>query len=135
MQNNPMDIAGKRVWQVGAGDVKREYGDICVNYDVMIMGPGRLGPYTPELYAETGDIRNSIRRFYEASKGDIVLLRIGTGKVIAVGEIVDEQPEWLEAFGDVDGWDLQHTRRVRWFEGTSKSFPSQTFGTRGSGAV
>jgi hypothetical protein len=129
-ENNLMDIKGKQVWQVGAGDTDRNYGNVCLKYDVMVVGPGRPGPYTEELYAEAGDIKNSIRRFYEAVKGDIVLLRIGTGEVLAVGEIVDENPLWLEAFGDVDGWDLQHTRRVRWFENSEKSFPSQTFGTR-----
>lgn len=125
-----MDIKGKQLWQVGAGDTDRNYGTVCLKYNVMIVGPGRPGPYTEELYAEAGDIKNSIRRFYDAAKGDVVLLRIGTGEVLAVGEIMDEQPQWLEAFGDVDGWDLQHTRRVRWFEGSNKSFPSQTFGTR-----
>ena len=125
-----MDTEGKIVWQVGAGDTDRNYGDVCLKYDVMIVGPGRPGPYTEELYADAGDIKNSIRRFYEAAKGDLVLLRIGTGEVLAVGEIVDDQPQWLEAFADVDGWDLHHTRRVRWFEHSDKSFPSKTFGTR-----
>jgi len=46
-------------------------------------------------------------------EGDIVVLRLGTDKVHAVGQVVGPY-EWHEEFGDVDGWDLQHIRRVRW---------------------
>lgn len=125
-----MDTTNRGIWQVGAGDTDRNYGDVCLKHDVMIVGPGNPGPYTEELYADAGDIKNSIRRFYEAACGDIVLLRIGTGEVLAAGELADDQPQWLEAFGDVDGWDLQHTRRVKWFENSEQSFPVKTFGTR-----
>jgi hypothetical protein len=125
-----MDTRNRQVWQVGAGDTDRNYGDICLKYDVMIVGPGNLGPYSEEVYAGYGDIKNSIRRFYEANLGDIVLLRIGTGQVLAVGELADDQPRCLEVFGDVDGWTLQHTRRVRWFDNSERSFPTTTFGTR-----
>ena len=125
-----MDTRNKRVWQVGAGDTNRNYGDVCLKHDVMIVGPGNLGPYTEELYAGYGDIKNSIRRFYEADRGDIVLLRIGTGQVLAVGELADNQPQCLEVFGDVDGWTLQHTRRVKWLENSDRVFPKTTFGTR-----
>jgi hypothetical protein len=127
-ENDVMDTKGRRVWQVGAGDTNRNYGDICLKYDVMIVGPGRSGPFTEELYADAGDIKNSIRRFYGATKGDIILLRIGTGEILAVGELADEEPQWLEAFGDIDGWDLNHVRRVRWFTNSRRSFPSKTLG-------
>jgi hypothetical protein len=96
----------------------------------MIVGPGDLGPYSEDVYSGYGDIKNSIRRFYEAEKGDIILLRIGTGQLLAVGELADDQPLCLDVFGDVDGWTLQHTRRVRWFENTKFDFPMTTFGTR-----
>jgi hypothetical protein len=95
----------------------------------MIAGPGNLGPYEDKLYAHLGDIRNSLRRFCtKARRGDVVLLRLGTKDVLAVGEIADDAPEWLDAFGDVDGWDLQHVRRVRWFATTAKRFPPITLG-------
>jgi hypothetical protein len=125
-----MNIENKRIWQVGAGDTDRNYGDLCCKYDVMIVGPGDAGVFSDEIYADFGDIKNSIRRFYGAERGDIVLLRIGTGLVLAAGEIADDGPEWLEAFGDVDGWDLQHTRRVRWIANSEHQFPTTTFGTR-----
>jgi len=36
--------------------------------------------------------------------------------------------KYCDAFADVDGWDLQHTRRVRWFPNTANSFPVKTLG-------
>lgn len=125
-----MDTKNRRVWQVGAGDTERNYGTVCLKHDVMIVGPGGPGPYTEEAYANEGDIKNSIRRFYAAAKGDIVLLRIGTGEVLAVGELADDKPLWLEVFGDVDGWTLHHARRVRWFANSGHRFPATTLGTR-----
>jgi hypothetical protein len=58
----------------------------------------------------------------------VVLLRLGTGSVLAVGEIADDSGQWHDAFADVDGWDLQHVRRVRWFPATTNTFPVRTFG-------
>ena len=124
-----MDLTGKTLWQVGAGDTERAYGDICKKFDVMIAGPSDRGPYEEARYADLDDIRNSLRRFCkEARRGEIVLLRLGTGEVLAVGEIADDAEECLEAFADVDGWDLQHVRRVRWFSNTNKTFPPKTLG-------
>ena len=124
-----MDLTGKTLWQVGAGDTERSYGDICVKFDVMIAGPGDPGVYENARYAHLGDIRNSLRRFCaEARRGEVALLRLGTGGVLAVGEIADDNAEWLDAFADVDGWDLQHVRRVRWFPKTARIFPPKTLG-------
>ncbi|MDT3778979.1 hypothetical protein PJI16_15540 [Nitrospira sp. MA-1] len=120
-----MDLTGKTLWQVGAGDTDRSYGDICIKYDVMLAGPGELGEYEKACYAHLGHIRRFCR---EALSGDIVLLRLGTGDILAVGEIVDDKAEWLKAFADVDGWDLQHVRRVRWFPNTKRVFPPRTLG-------
>jgi hypothetical protein len=55
-----------------------------------------------------------LKRFAEEMKdGDLVVLRIGTSTVLGVGQIVGLY-EWSDMFGDVDGWRLQHVRRVRW---------------------
>ncbi len=124
-----MDLSARTLWQVGAGDTDRSYGDLCIKFDVMLAGPGEPGPYDEAAYSHLGDIRNSLRRFCrEARRGDVVLLRLGTGEVLAVGEIADDAPEWLDAFADVDGWDLQHVRRVRWFPNTANTFPPRTLG-------
>lgn len=126
-----MDLNGRKLWQVGAGDTERDYQEICLRHDVMIAGPGRDGPYEVGKYQSYGDIDNSLRRMcLNARAGDVVLLRIGTGKVISVGVVADDQASWLEAFGDIDGWDLQHVRRIRWIDGTAKEFPVTTFGTK-----
>ena len=122
-----MNLSGKKLWQVGAGDTDRKYDHICMKYDVMIAGPGYRGPYEETLYKDLRD--KSLHRFcIEARRGDIVLLRLGTGKICAVGEICDDASEWLETFSDVDGWDLQHVRRVRWFKNTENSFSPRTLG-------
>jgi len=56
-----------------------------------------------------------LRRFCEEiKKGDIIVLRLGTSQVLAIGEVADDQLHWRDDFGDIDGWDLQHVRRVRW---------------------
>ncbi len=124
-----MNIAEKKLWQVGAGDTERSYGKICKTFDVMIVGPGGPGPFEEARYSNQGDIRNSLRRFcVQAHRGDLVILRLGTGDVLALGEIADDQAGWCELFADVDGWDLHHVRRVRWFPNTAKDFPSKTFG-------
>lgn len=47
--------------------------------------------------------------------GDIVLLR-NRHSLIAIGEIPDEGYSWEKCFDDIDGWNLQHTRRVIWQE-------------------
>lgn len=126
-----MDLNGRKLWQVGAGDTERDYQEICLRHDVMIAGPGRDGPYEAGKYQSYGDIENSLRRMcLEANAGDVVLLRLGTGRVIAVGVVVDDRASWSEAFGDIDGWDLQHVRRVRWLRDTAKDFPVTTFGTK-----
>jgi len=124
-----MDIKSRNLWQIGAGDTERSYGELCIKFDVMVIGPGEHGPFDEEKYCYLGDIKNSIRRFYhEARKDDVVLLRLGTGQILAVGVIADDEPVWMEEFGDIDGWDLQHVRRVRWFPNTKKIFPVKTLG-------
>jgi len=60
----------------------------------------------------------------EMQDGDLVVLRIGTATVFGVGQLVGPY-EWLDEFGDIDGWDLQHVRRVRWLwmgQSSPKSF-------------
>lgn len=127
-----MDLTGKTLWQVGAGDTERSYGEICIKSDIMIAGPGDPGPYDGMRYAYLDKTRQiCLRKFCtEARRGDVVLLRLGTGNILAVGEIADEAAEWCDALSDVDGWDLQHVRRVRWFPGTNRIFPSKTLGSR-----
>ncbi len=48
--------------------------------------------------------------------------------MLAVGLVADDMPLWMRAFGDIDGWNLQHVRRVRWLRNTAKEFPSKPLG-------
>lgn len=127
-----MNIEGKTIWQHAAGDTDRDVSAVCLNWDVILNGPGYLGkwPECQELMHEDGWTSKKItglRRYCEEmSDGDIVVLRLGTTDVLAVGVVVGDY-QWSDQFGDVDGWDLQHIRRVRWLwqpDGIPKRFPA-----------
>jgi hypothetical protein len=121
-----MDISGKTMWQQAAGDTDRDYSELCLKWDVILNGPAYAGPWPDCAKTLAADGRSSrkvtdLKRFSEDMKeGDLVVLRIGTSTVLGVGEVVGPY-EWLDAFGDIDGWDLQHVRRVRWFWKSSGS--------------
>jgi hypothetical protein len=114
-----VDIGERRIWQQAAGDTDRNYVDLCLRWGVILNGPGYLGAWPAcrePLRNEGWSSRklSDLRRFCEEMiDGDLVVLRLGTGVVPAVG-VVDGNYVWSDAFGDVDGWDLQHVRRVRW---------------------
>ena len=127
-----MDLSNKNIWQQACGDTDRNYADICLKWDVILNGPGYAGPY-PEcdtkLRKDGWSSRKvtDLKRFaVDMKDGDIVVLRLGTTDVLGVGIIVGPY-EWLEEFSDIDGWDLQHVRRVRWLwknKTNSKTFPT-----------
>lgn len=123
-----MEIQGKTIWQIAAGDTDRNYADLCLHWDVVLNGPGDPGVWGPQKYAASIRKRqlSVMRRFCERVKErDLVILRVGTQHVYGVGEVVGKSL-WLDDFGDVDGWDLQHVRRVRWLwkrDGKPATFP------------
>lgn len=114
-----MDLSNRKVWQIAAGDTNRNYARWLIRWDVVCMGPGERGPWPdcePSLRRDGWPSRklSTIQRFAcDIEPGHIVILRIGTTDAYAVG-IVDGEYIWLDDFGDIDGWDLQHVRRVRW---------------------
>jgi len=115
-----MDIQGKTIWQVAAGDTNRNYADLCLKWDVILNGPGSEGPWPdciPTLQKEwelSSRKITDLRRFcVDIKDGDIVVLRLGTTDILGIGLVVGNY-EWRQEFDDVDGWDLQHIRRVRW---------------------
>src|SRR5262249_51013621 len=82
-------------------------------HGVGLIGPGDAGPWTPER-ADSDFEGTSVRRFAtRAQLGDIALLRAGNSVVKAVGIIASDY-EYLAQFDDVNGWDLQHDRRIGW---------------------
>ena len=130
-----MDIEGKTIWQVAAGNGKdTHYAKQCLQQDVIVFGPGSYGAWPDcELPMRangwTAMKAGIIRRFAEDVKPrDIVVLRVGTQNVYGVGEVVGNYG-FSEAFRNVQGWDLQHFRRVRWLwhqDGEPETFPVHT---------
>lgn len=123
-----MSATAPAIWQVSAGPASRSYADVFLMHGVALIGPGDAGPWTPERGDEMFE-GSFVRRFAtEIAPADVVLLRTGLAKVAAVG-VVTGRYEYLNAFDDVNGWDLQHARRVRWGRLPSEhEFRSAVFG-------
>ena len=115
-----MKIGNRKKWQVAAGDTNRNYVALCLEWDVILNGPGSAGPW-PDCRGTLENVwkmkqkkLSDIRRFCEDIKEDhIIILHVGTKDVYGVGVVVGEY-EHNEEFGDIDDWELQHIRRVRW---------------------
>jgi len=114
------------VWQVSGGPIQRAYEDVFLRHGVALIGPGDAGPFNPNRPDRSEDV---VRRFAtEMRAGDILLLRSGISSIRAIG-IVDGNYQYLPQFDDVNGWDLQHARRVRWYTLPSAySFEGSVFG-------
>lgn len=105
----------RSVWQLAAGQAMRSYADVFLRHGVGLIGPGDAGSWTPDRDDSEYD-GGFVRHFAaELAVDDIVLLRTSRSTIRAVG-VVAGPYEYLEAFDDVNGWDLQHARRVRWSE-------------------
>ena len=117
------------IWQLAGGPASRPYADVFLRHGVGLIGPGDAGPWKPE----SGDDEfegGFVRRFAsEMQVGDVALLRTGIATITAVG-IVASDYLYLNQFDDVNGWDLQHARRIRW----CKLPQEYTFGTPVFGA-
>src|SRR5436309_1593771 len=117
------------VWQISGGPPSRTYTEILLRHGVALIGPGDAGRWAPERDDDEFE-GGYVRRFAsEVGFGDVFLLRTGVATIAAVG-IVASEYQYENAFDDVNGWDLQHTRRVRWAR-----FPVEyTFGSAAFGA-
>lgn len=110
-----MTIDGNKhsIWQVSAGPSDRSYADQFLNYGVALIGPGDAGPWRPERSDEDFE-GGFVRRFAEELRtADVLLLRTGLSTICAVGLVASEY-QYLPQFDEVNGWDMQHGRRVRW---------------------
>lgn len=102
------------IWQVAAGSSDRFYHDQFLDYGVALIGPGDPGPWhSGRSDEEFGGGRYVPRFANELCIGDVLLLRTGQSTIRAVGLVASEY-QYLPQFEDVNGWDLQHCRRVRW---------------------
>ena len=101
------------IWQVSGGPTDRSYADQFLNYGVALIGPGDMGPWCAEWSDE--ELEGAfVRRFAtELRTGDVLLLRTGLSTIRAIGLVASDY-RYLSQFDDVNGWDLQHGRRVRW---------------------
>jgi hypothetical protein len=101
------------IWQLAGGPASRPYADVFLQHGVGLIGPGDAGTWKPERDDDEFE-GGFVRRFAsEMQVGDVVLLRTGIATIIAVG-IVASDYMYLNQFDDVNGWDLQHARRIRW---------------------
>jgi len=114
MKATNLKASSRGVWQLAGGQPSRSYADVFLKYGVGLIGPGDAGPWAPGRDDDefSGPF---VRRFAtEVQIGDVFLLRTGISKICAVG-IVASDYMYLNPFDDVNGWDLQHARRVRWY--------------------
>lgn len=123
-----MTVSRPAVWQVSSGPPTRAYTDVLLRHGVALIGPGDAGPWTSDRDDDEFD-GGYVRRFAaEVALGDVFLLRTGVATIAAVG-IVAGAYQYADAFDDVNGWDLQHTRRVRWCRlPTDYTFEGAVFG-------
>lgn len=118
-----MHIEGRQLWQMAAGDTDRNFSDLCLQWGIIMLGPGRQG----NIQAATTDVEASLledgissrmisilKQFaFEVKTGDIVVLRLGKSEVHGVG-VVKGKYGWSSALMDIDGWDLCHYFPVEW---------------------
>jgi hypothetical protein len=103
----------RAVWQISGGPASRSYTDVFLKHGVALIGPGDAGQWALERDDDQFE-GGFVRRFAsEVAPGDVVLLRTGIGTIAAIGLVAGEYL-YVNAFDDVNGWDLQHCRRVRW---------------------
>lgn len=114
------------VWQIAGGPQDRSYADQFLKHGVALIGPGDAGKWNSDR--DDSDFEGGyVRRFAsEVKVGDVFLLRIGRARVRAVGKVAGGY-EYFEQFDDVNGWDLQHGRRVRWLP-IEQEWAEQPFG-------
>jgi len=117
------------VWQCDSGNTGEgiDYSDLCLQHDVIMIGPGNGGQYpgcltSPVFEAacrENGERVDSARRYVrriaeEMADGEIVVLKRGLSVVRGVGVVVGDYL-YYPNFRDIRGWNVCHCRRVRWF--------------------
>jgi hypothetical protein len=102
------------VWQITSGPPLRPYYELFLRYGVALLGPGDTGAFSSERLQDP-DYDDVIKRFAaELKADDAIVLRCGLKQLIAIGLVASHYEYQLE-FDDVQGMDLQHCRRVRWF--------------------
>lgn len=108
-----MNSVRSPVWQISSGPSSRSYTRVFLEHGVALIGPGDAGPWAAERDDDEFE-GGFVRRFAsEVAAGDVFLLRTSLSTIAAVGLVASDYL-YVNAFDDVNGWDLQHARRVRW---------------------
>ena len=120
-------IDNQIIMQIGTGDNTRDYTDICLDFGIAIVGPGR-----PGNAKKNPDWDNNYWGTYltQIKIGDIVLLRRGQYIIKAVGKVIDDY-KYSESLSDVHGWDLNHYITLKWFvkdDGSDITLPHAMIG-------
>ena len=105
-----------KYWQVAAGEGARNYCSVFLDFGVMLIGSGWPGPVPERLDWYKKNETQAIAFAQQVQLGDVVILKRPYHKewqIIAVGHVTGDY-EYLEQFDDVEGWDLQHSRKVEW---------------------
>jgi hypothetical protein len=116
-----------RVFQIATGEPGRDYRELFIDHDLMILGSGSHGSAAEHDYGHgaPNSADNQVNNFYAKPRpGDRILMRLAH-EVIGVGQIpageADSAYFYDESFKCVYGWDLSHCRRVIWAEGLALS--------------
>lgn len=105
-------------WQVAAGEGARDYSKVFLQFGVMLIGSGNPGQYFGnEGYYRSRPWGRKVEHFAKrVAEDDVVILKKPyhtQWQIQAVGRVIGEY-KYLEQFDDVEGWDLQHCRKVEW---------------------
>ncbi|MHA2230981.1 MAG: hypothetical protein ACXAB4_00585 [Candidatus Hodarchaeales archaeon] len=109
------------IWQIATGEPGRDYRELFLDYDIMILGPSQYGDARNYKYQDGvgNSSGNQVHRFtYGPKPGDRIIMRFAHD-VIGIGQIPameTHQYSFEEDFFRVYGWDLCHCRRVIWAE-------------------
>lgn len=113
------DFSKETLWQVGSGDGSRNYAKYFFDYGVALVGPGNPGrhgdPDTERFYQDNPGVNNWGAELAKINLGDWIIIRKGRKQILGIGEVIGEY-QYSTMFEDVEGWDLQHYRKVKWYQ-------------------
>lgn len=113
------DVYALTIRQLSSPSSEQNFVDLCFERGIILIGPGYAGSWPDCQQSLRSDgwaphKITDIKRFAEDMKdGDLIVLRNDSNIVFGIGKINGDY-EWLAEFENVDGWDMQHARRVSW---------------------
>ncbi len=118
MKFTALDINKENTWQIGTGDDTRMYLDIFLSFGVALVGPGYPGiegePSTEIFYKEHSNKHNWGAVLKQVKRGQWMIAKKGKGCIVALGHVIEEY-NYSHIFSDVEGWDLQHYLKIKWY--------------------